>query len=93
MFRNRDNLIGVVFLVVAGVIAAILARAIITGERVTLDLNPVVSTILGIAFFALIFVGLGRSGIFGRWFGGRGGRQWPDPQTGNKSLWDRIRGK
>lgn len=93
MFKDRDNLIGLGFLIVMGALAAILIRAIVTGERVTLDLSPAVSAILAIVFFALVFVGLRRSGIFGRLFGDRGGRQWPDPQTGGKSLWDRIRGK
>jgi hypothetical protein len=93
MLDNRDNLVGLVFLVVAGAIAAVLMRAIITGERVRLDLPPAVSLLLGVVFFALIIVGMTRSGMFGRFFGGRGGRQWPDPQTGGKSFWDRIRGR
>lgn len=93
MFRNRDNLIGVLFLVLAGVVAAVLIRAIVTGERVTLDLPPAVSVILAVVFFALIIFGLSRSGMFGRFFGRGGGRQWPDPQTGSKSLWDRLRRK
>lgn len=93
MFSNRDNLIGVGFLVVMVGLAAILVRAIVAGERLRLDLSPAVGTILAVVFFVLIIVGLKRSGIFGRLFGGRGGRQWPDPQTGSKSLWDRIRGR
>ena len=93
MFRGRDNLIGLLFLVLIGVLAAVLIRAIAAGERVTLDLPPGVGLVLGIVFFVLLFVGMGRSGIFGRWFGGRRGRQWPDPQTGGKSWWDRLRGK
>jgi hypothetical protein len=93
MFRERDNLIGVLFLVLIGVLAVILLRAIATGERVTLDLPPGVGIALGIVFFALVFVGIGRSGMFGRWFGRGRGRQWPDPQTGGKSWWDRLRGR
>jgi hypothetical protein len=91
MFSNRDNLIGMLFLVLMGALAAILIRAIITGERVTLDLPAGVSAMLGIAFFVLIFVGVRRSGMFGR---GRG-RQWPDPRTGrgSRSWWDRLRGR
>lgn len=93
MLRNRDNLVGLVFLVVAGAIAVILMRAIITGERVRIDLPPGVGIVLGVVFIGLIIMGMTRSGMFGRFFGGRGGRQWPDPQTGGKSLWDRLRGR
>lgn len=91
--NNRDNLIGVLFLVAMGALAIVLVSAIITGERIQLDLNPIVSAILAIAFFGLLVVGIARSGLFGRLFGGRQGRQWPDPQTGGKSLWDRLRGR
>ena len=94
MLRDRDNLIGILFVAACVVLGAILVRAIATGERVTMDLPPAVSVILGIAFFGLLIFGMGRAGMFSRWFGGeRRGRQWPDPQTGGKSLWDRIRGK
>jgi hypothetical protein len=90
MFKDRDNLIGVLFLVLMGVLAVILLRAIVAGERITLDVPPWASALLGIAFFVLIFVGLRRSGLFGR---GGGGRHWPDPQTGRRSWWDRLRGR
>lgn len=93
MFKDRDNLIGVVLLVGMGIMAAILLRAIASGERLQLDLDPIVSTVLAVLFFGLILFGLGRSGMFGRFFGRRDGRQWPDPQTGSRSLWDRIRGR
>ena len=93
MFNDRDNLIGVLFLVGIGALAAILLRAIATGERLRLDLDPAVSTVLAVLFFGLILFGMGRAGMFSRFFGRRGGRQWPDPQTGSKSLWDRIRGR
>lgn len=89
MFSNRDNVIGALFLIVMGVLAAILIRAIVTGERVTMDLPPGAGIVLGIAFFVLIVVGMRRGGMFG---GGRG-RRWPDPRTGGKSLWDRLRGR
>ncbi len=89
MFSDRDNIIGVAFLILMGVLAAILIRAIIAGERVTMDLPPGAGIALGVVFFVLIFVGLKRGGMFG---GGRG-RRWPDPRTGGKSLWDRLRGR
>lgn len=88
MFSNRDNLVGVLFLVLMGVLAAILIRAIVTGERVTMDLPPGAGIALGIAFFVLIIVGMRRGGMFGR-----RGRQWPDPRTGARSWWDRLRGR
>lgn len=89
MFSDRDNVIGAVFLILMGVLAAILIRAIVTGERVTMDLPPGAGIALGIAFFVLIIVGMRRGGMLG---GGRG-RSWPDPRTGGRSLWDRIRGR
>jgi hypothetical protein len=88
MFSNRDNVVGALFLILMGVLAAILIRAIVAGERVRLDLPPGAGIVLGIAFFVLIIVGMRRGGMFGR-----GGRRWPDPRTGGKSLWDRLRGR
>lgn len=88
---SRDNLVGFVLLGVCAVMALVLVIAIISGERPRLSLNPVVSTVLGIGFFGLILFGMvgGRR----RGGGGYGQRQWPDPQTGKKSLWDRLRGR
>lgn len=96
---NRDNLIGGLFLVFMGVLAAILVRAIIIGERPDISVSPAVATILTVLFFGGIIYGIWQSGFFSRLFGGNrdgdrsGGRQWPDPQTGRRSLWDRIRGR
>lgn len=94
---NRDNLMGGLFLVFMGVLATILVRAIITGERPDITLSPAVSTILTVLFIGGIIYGIWQSGVFSRWFGNRdrnaGGRHWPDPQTGRKSLWDRLRGR
>lgn len=95
---NRDNLIGGLFLVLMGVLAAILVGAIVTGERPDISLSPTVSVILTVLFIGGVIYGIWQSGVFSRLFGDRddrsgGGRQWPDPQTGRKSLWDRIRGR
>ena len=89
---SRDNLVGFALLGVCAVVAVVLMVAIVTGERPRLSLNPVASTVLGIAFFGLILFGMvgGRRRSGG---GGFGQRQWPDPQTGKKSLWDRLRGR
>ncbi len=93
---NRDNMIGGLFLVFMGVLAAILIRAIATGERPDITISPAVSLILTVLFIGGIIYGMWQSGIFSRWFGGdrnSGGRQWPDPQTGRRSWWDRLRGR
>lgn len=97
-------MIGGLFLVMMGVLAAILIRAIITGERPDISLSPTVSIILVVLFFGGIIYGVWQSGFFSRLFSrifgdrnhhgpGSGGRQWPDPRTGQKSWWDRIRGR
>ena len=90
---NRDNAIGFLLLGVCAVVAVVMIVAIGNGERPELNLNPVVSTIIGIAFFALVIFGMFRNRISRG--SDSGGRQWPDPQTGRarKSLWDRIRGR
>lgn len=94
---NRDNLIGVLFLVFMGVLALILVQAIVTGERPDIQISPTVGTILTVLFFAGIIYGLWQSGTVQRWFGRGdrrgGGPQWPDPNTGRRTLWDRLRGR
>ena len=92
---NRDNLIGGLFLVLMGVLAAILVRAIITGERPDISFGPTVNIVLAVLFFGGIAYGVWQSGFFSRFRGdgSGGGRQWPDPQTGRKSWWDRLRGR
>ena len=90
---NRDNAVGFVLLGVCAIVAVIMVISISTGERIRLDLNPVIGAILGVAFFALVIFGLARNWTSRR--GGAGGRQWPDPQAGQRgrSLWDRVRGR
>ena len=85
---NRDNAIGIMLLGACAVVAAILLYAIVTGQQLRVDLPPYVSWPLGI-----IFVGLILYGLFGNFRDRRsgGGRSWPDPQTGNKTLTDRFR--
>jgi hypothetical protein len=90
---NRDNAVGFVMLGLCAVVAGVMVFYIITGDRPTLDLPPVLSGIVGILFFGLIIFGFIRSPLFQRLRGGQGGKQWPDPGTGQKSLWDRLRGK
>ena len=90
---NRDNAVGFVLLGVCAVVAVVMLIAIQSGERPELNLNPVVSAAIGIAFFGLVIFGMFRNRMSRG--SGDGGRQWPDPQTGRarKSLWDRLRGR
>lgn len=90
---GRDNLIGLLLLALCGVVAIILIISIIVGERPVINLPPVVGWILGILFVGGLIYGVAQGGLFRRLRGGQGGRQWPDPGTGQKSLWDRLRGK
>lgn len=90
---NRENAIGLLLLGVCGGVAGIMVYYIIVGERPVVDLPPVLSFAIGALFFGLLIYGFIRSPLFQRLRGGQGGRQWPDPGTGQKSLWDRVRGK
>lgn len=93
---GRENIIGVLLLLLCTVVAGILVYSIITGERIDFALPREVSMGLGIAFMGLLVFGFVRSGFFRR-FRGDGtpptNRQWPSPTTGQKSLWDRLRGR
>lgn len=90
---NRENAVGFVLLGLCSVIAGIMVYYIIVGERPAVDLPPALSFLIGALFFGLLIYGFIRSPFFQRLRGGQGGRQWPDPGTGQKSLWDRLRGK
>ena len=86
---NRDNAIGIMLLGACAVVASILLYAIFTGEQLRIDLPAYISWPLGI-----LFVGLVLYGLFGNFRDRRstgGGRAWPDPQTGTKTLRDRLR--
>lgn len=90
---NRENAVGIALLAVCGVVAAIMLYYIAIGERPTIDLGPAGSAIGLILFLGLIVLGVIRTPWFRRLRGGESGRQWPDPGTGQKSLWDRLRGR
>lgn len=90
---GRENIVGTLLLLLCGVVAAILVYSIVTGEQITFDLPPLVTRVLGFAFIGLLIFGFVRSGFFRRLRGGQGGEQWPSPSTGQRSLWDRLRGK
>lgn len=92
---GRENIIGTLLLLCCGVVASILVYSIVTGERLSFDLPPLVTNVVGIAFIGLLILGFVRSGFFRRFRGdGSGsGPQWPNPGTGQRSLWDRLRGR
>ncbi len=90
---NRDNAIGFLLLGFCTVVAGFMVYYIVTGERPTDDLPPALGIAVGALFFGLLIYGFIRSPLFQRLRGGQGGQQWPDPGTGQKSLWDRLRGK
>ena len=88
---RRENLIGLLLLLFCAVSAAVMIRAIITGERPQVDLPPALAWPLGIVFVGLLVVGIARN-VLDRRSGG-GGPAWPDPHSGQRSLWDRVRGR
>jgi hypothetical protein len=90
---GRDNLIGMLLLLFCGVVVVILLWSIATGEQLSVNVPPVVGWIIGILFIGGIIYGFTQGSLFRRLRGGQGGRQWPDPNTGRKSLWDRLRGR
>ncbi len=90
---NRENAIGFLLLGVCTVVAGIMVYYIIVGGRPSFDLPPALSFLIGALFVGLLIFGFIRSPLFQRLRGGQGGQQWPNPGTGQKSLWDRVRGK
>lgn len=90
---DRENVIGTLLLLLCGVVASILVFSIVTGQEIEFDLPPLVTNVVGIAFIGLLILGFVRSGFFRRFRGGQGGQQWPNPGTGQRSLWDRLRGR
>ncbi len=90
---NRENAIGFLLLGVCTVVAGIMVYYIIVGGSPSFDLPPALSFLIGALFFGLLIFGFIRSPLFQRLRGGQGGQQWPNPGTGQKSLWDRVRGK
>ncbi|MGC4192038.1 MAG: hypothetical protein QM589_12875 [Thermomicrobiales bacterium] len=90
---GRENIVGTLLLLLCAVVAGILVYSIVTGEQIEFDLPPLARTVLGIAFIGLLILGFVRSGFFRRLRGGQGGPQWPNPSTGQRSLWDRLRGR
>lgn len=87
MFR-RENITGILLLVLCGVVGAVMVRAIVTGERPQVSAPDWVTWVLGAIFIGGIAYSLLRSFADRRSRGG--GRAWPDPMTGEKTLTDRL---
>lgn len=90
---NRENAIGILLLGLCLVSAAVMAYYIGVGEYPSFNIPGPVKIVLSVLFIGLIIVGILRSPLLSRMRGGQGGPQWPNPGTGQKSLWDRLRGK
>ena len=90
---GRENLIGILLLALCTVVAGIMVYYIAIGERPSFNVPPAVSWILGIAFFGLLIYGFTQGSLFRRLRGGQRGEQWPNPGTGQRSWWDRLRGR
>ena len=90
---NRDNAIGFLLLGFCAVVAGIMVYYIVIGEQPSVSLPPALGFVVGALFIGLLIYGFTRGSLFQRLRGKQGGRQWPDPGTGTKSLWDRLRGR
>lgn len=86
---RRENLIGLLLLLFCAVSAAVMVRAIITGETPQVNLPPMLAWPLGIAFVGMLLYGMFSN--FRDKRSGGDGPAWPDPRSGQKSLWDRLR--
>jgi len=90
---NRDNAVGFLLLGFCAVVAGIMVYYIAIGERPMVNFPPALTIGVIAVFIGLMIFGFLRGSFFQRLRGGQGGKQWPDPDTGRKPLWDRLRGK
>jgi len=94
---SRENAFGLILLGLCAVAAGVMLYYIATGSRPSLDVGPVGNAIGLVIFLGLLLFGIMRTPwvrrLMGRDNDDGSGQQWPDPQTGQKSLWDRMRGK
>jgi hypothetical protein len=88
MFKG-DNLIGVLLVGLCLVAAAIMVWAIATDRELSYNGPAWLPWILG----GIILIGSIWGIMQGRRGGGGGGSQWPNPNAGQRSLLDRLRGK
>lgn len=94
---NRENAVGILLLGLCAVMAGIMLYYIGTGTRPTIDVGPAGNVIGFLVFAGLLLFGIVRTPFVRRLMGrdndGGSGTQWPNSDTGKKSLWDRGRGK
>jgi hypothetical protein len=93
MFDDRENVIGVLLLGLCAVVGGVLVWQIVTGERLRYNGPGWLVWVLLIVFVGGSLYGLFSGGGLRRM--GRG-RQWPDPQTGqrdNRPWWRRWFGR
>lgn len=89
MFDDKENLVGALFVLLCGAVGGVLVWEIVTGNRFHYTGPTWLTWVLGILLFGGIVYGLVLNA--GRRSGG--GPQWPDPNAGRKSWWDRLRGR
>ena len=93
---NRDNAVGIILLGLCAVSAGIMLYYIGSGTRPNLDFGPAGAAIGFVLFVGLLLFGIMRTPFVRRLMGRNEtppGQQWPNPGTGQKSLWDRLRGR
>lgn len=92
MFNEKGDLIGLLLLIGCLGSAGVLIWQIETGNRLRYTGPQWLIWIL-----AALFLGTTLYGLFSaarRWRDGDNtGPQWPSPESGRKSLWDRLRGR
>jgi hypothetical protein len=91
MFDDKSDLIGVLLLGLCAVVGGALVWEIVTGNELEYGGPGWLVPILGILFFGGVVYGLFQ-GFAGRRKSG-GSPQWPAPDSGRKSRWDRLRGR
>ena len=88
MFDDKDNFIGVLFVLLCAAVAGVLIWEIMTGNRLTYGGPRWLLWVIGAVFFGGILYGAVQS-LSSRRHGG-GMTQWPDPASGRKPWWRRI---
>jgi drug/metabolite transporter (DMT)-like permease len=87
MFKGGDNFIGVLLLVLCLVVAGLMIWSITSGEDFEYNGPNWLAWGLAALFTGAVLYGLYQG------FVRKSGREWPNPQAGRRSLWDRIRGR
>jgi len=93
---NRENGVGIILLGLCVVAAAVMLYYIGSGTRPNFDFGPAGSAIGLVLFVGLLLFGILRTPFVRRMMGRDDtptSQQWPNPGAGQKSLWDRLRGK